>query len=234
MGLLKKIVAIFTAVVVSVGVLSISAFADPFEDAVAISSGEEVTGKVDKNGGVTYELTSKWTGSLIVNWSVGLQWSYLHVYDADGAYLKVNSLNVKAGELREGGEGKDKVRGFWNTISERFSASATYSIGKGTYYITVTNGNGSYGDGDGSLRLSVEFPNKTSTDLTYLGITMKKGDTMKLESVGVSSGNVKWTSSKKAVVSVTSKGVITAKKKGTSVISCTYNDKTVKLKVTVK
>lgn len=233
MNFVKKIAAVVVAAVLSVGFLSMSAFADPFEDAVAISSGEEVKGTVDRGGSLTYEITSKGTGNLVVNWSVGKKWTYLHVFDEEGAYLNVESLDVKAGSLYSGGEGSDKIGGIWNSTSERFSGSATYKVNKGTYYITVSD-DGSGSNGNGTLKLTANFPSKTSSDLTYLGITMKKGDTMQLDSVGVSSSKAKWTSSKKTVASVTAKGVITAKKKGTTVISCTYNGKTVKLKVTVK
>lgn len=232
MNLVKKIAAVVVAAALSVGFLSMSAFADPFEDAVAISSGDEVKGTVNSGSSVTYEITSKGTGNLVVNWSVAKYWSYFHVYDEDGAYLNVESLNVKAGSLYEGGEGKNYIHGKWNSTSERFSASATYKVSKGTYYITVSVN--SFTEGSGTLKLTADFPTKTSTDLSYLGITMKKGDTMQLDSVGASSSSVKWTSSKKTVASVTAKGVVTAKKKGTTVISCTYNVKTVKLKVTVK
>lgn len=233
MNFVKKIAAVVVAAVLSVGFLSMSAFADPFEDAVAISSGEEVKGTVDRGGSLTYEITSKGTGNLVVNWSVGKKWTYLHVFDEEGAYLNVESLDVKAGSLYSGGEGSDKIGGIWNSTSERFSGSATYKVNKGTYYITVSD-DGSGSNGNGTLKLTANFPSKTSSDLTYLGITMKKGETMQLDSVGVSSSKAKWTSSKKTVASVTAKGVVTAKKKGTTVISCTYNGKTVKLKVTVK
>ncbi len=233
MNFVKKIAAVVVAAVLSVGFLSMSAFADPFEDAVAISSGEEVKGTVEWNDSVTYEITSKGTGNLVINWSIAKYRSYFHVYDEDGAYLNVESLNIKAGSLNEGGEGKNYIRGNWNSTSERFSASATYKVTKGTYYITVSCDEFSR-TGNGTLKLTADFPAKTSSDLTYLGITMKKGDTMQLDSVGVSSSKAKWTSSKKTVASVTAKGVVTAKKKGTAVISCTYNGKTVKLKVTVK
>lgn len=236
MNLVKKIAAVVVAAALSVGFLSMSAFADPFEDAVAISSGEEAKGTLERGGSLTYEITSKGTGNLVVNWSVGKRWTYLHVFDEDGAYLNVESLDVKAGSLRSGGEGKNYIESNWNSTSERFSASATYKVTKGTFYITVSDviDGGGYSAGEGAFKITADFPTKTSTDLSYLGITMKKGDTMQLDSVGVSSSKAKWTSSKKTVASVTAKGVVTAKKKGTTVISCTYNGKTVKLKVTVK
>lgn len=231
MNFVKKIAAVVVAAVLSVGFLSMSAFADPFEDAVAISSGDEAKGTVEWNDSVTYEITSKGTGNLVINWSVAKTRTYIHVYDEDGAYLNVESLNVKAGSLEDGGEGENYIKGYWNNTSQRFSASATYKVSKGTYYITVSAV--VYSEGNGTLKLTADFPTKTTSDLSYLGITMKKGDTMQLDS-GVSSSSVKWTSSKKTVASVTAKGVVSAKKKGTTVISCTYNGKTVKLKVTVK
>ena len=47
-------------------------------------------------------------------------------------------------------------------------------------------------------------------------------------------GKITWTSSKKSVATVSSKGVVKAKKKGTAVIAAKYGKKKLTCKVTVK
>ena len=68
--------------------------------------------------------------------------------------------------------------------------------------------------------------------------TLKKGKTCKLKVTlpkGTASNKITFTSSKKKVATVSSKGVVKAKKKGTAVITVkTFNKKTKKVKITVK
>lgn len=80
----------------------------------------------------------------------------------------------------------------------------------------------------------------TGVKLNKTGITLKKGKSYQLKATVTPSGaskSVKWTTNKKAVATVTSKGKVTAKKKGTCYITCTANDgskKYKKCKVVVK
>lgn len=80
----------------------------------------------------------------------------------------------------------------------------------------------------------------TGLKLNRTGVTLKKGKTFQLKATVSPAGaskSVKWTTNKKAVATVTSKGKITAKKKGVCYITCTTNDgskKSKKCKVTVK
>ncbi len=60
-----------------------------------------------------------------------------------------------------------------------------------------------------------------------------KGKTKKL-SLKNAKGKVKWTSSKKSIATVNSKGVVKAKKKGVAVITATYKNKKYKCKVIVE
>ena len=68
--------------------------------------------------------------------------------------------------------------------------------------------------------------NKTKATL-YLGQTLQ----LKLNNA---KGTVKWKSSKKAVATVSSKGKVTAKKKGSATITATNGKKSYKCKITVK
>ncbi|MCB6602785.1 Ig-like domain-containing protein, partial [Erysipelatoclostridium ramosum] len=73
----------------------------------------------------------------------------------------------------------------------------------------------------------VKFPSKTKT--LYKGETYKPAITY-----GPKQGTAKWSSSKKSVAKVNSKGQITAVKKGTAYITVKINGKSAKQKITVK
>lgn len=72
-----------------------------------------------------------------------------------------------------------------------------------------------------------------SVKLNKKKLTLKVGQTYTLKVKGTKK-KVKWSSSKKSVVKVNSKGKITAKKKGTATITAKVGSKKYKCKVTVK
>ena len=72
-----------------------------------------------------------------------------------------------------------------------------------------------------------------SVKLNYSKLTLYKGQKKQLKLKGTKK-KAKWSSSKKSVVSVDKKGKITAKKKGTAVITAKIGKKNYKCKVTVK
>ena len=69
--------------------------------------------------------------------------------------------------------------------------------------------------------------------LSKTKLTLTVGKTAKLK-VKNYKGTVKWSSNKKKVAAVSKKGVVTAKKKGTAVITAKAGKKKLKCKVTVK
>ena len=91
------------------------------------------------------------------------------------------------------------------------------------------------------LLFSVEAQTAEKAGFVYNGKTVKKltiykGEKVKLELSGVS-GKVKWSTSKKSVATIKTKGTavtITGKSKGSATISAKVGKKTYKLKVTVK
>ena len=72
-----------------------------------------------------------------------------------------------------------------------------------------------------------------SVKLNYKKLTLYKGQKKQLKIKGTKK-KVKWSSNKKTVVSVDKKGKITAKKKGTAVITAKVGKKRYKCRVTVK
>lgn len=233
---IRKLLALLLVAVITVTAVSVTSFASPYDEAIAIDSGETVEGTIDPGESIYYEITTKSSGTLTVTWSYGSIWSCLYVYDEDGAYIPVETLEIKAGRLRSGGEGEDSIEGKWSGASEKFSVTSTYKVTKGTYYIQCEDGSSYSKDGDHKSKLTVTYPTEEKeVKISYLGLTMKKGDTLQLSAI-LTGGKEKttWTSSKKKVASITSSGKVTAKKKGSTIITAKCGDSVVKLKITVK
>ena len=99
-----------------------------------------------------------------------------------------------------------------------------YACGYGTAVITVS-------DGTYTRTCTVTVPDYRER-LNYTSVKIKKGKKLTL-SVLNATGKVKWKSSKKRVATVSKKGVVKAKKKGTTTITAKVNGKTYKCKVKV-
>lgn len=209
----RKLLALIMTAVLMLTAVSVTSFADVYDDAVAIDSGETATGKLTSGGSyLSYEFTAKSSGMLTLSLSIALSYSEISIFDEDGTCLNVEEIITKSGSIYNGGEGHDYIGGKWNSSSERFTTTAKYKVSKGTYYIKIYRG--TYKSGSGTVKLTATYPTKSAKDFSYVGITFKKGETMQLQAVDADSSQVTWKSSKKSVASVTSKGKVTAKKKG--------------------
>ncbi len=109
----------------------------------------------------------------------------------------------------------------------------TKKVGKVT--ISAVNKNGGEVT---KYSITIKKAPKKITKVVPAKKTLKKGKTCKLKVTlpkGTASNKITFTSSKKKVATVSSKGVVKAKKKGTAVITVkTFNKKTKKVKITVK
>ena len=95
-----------------------------------------------------------------------------------------------------------------------------------------TNGVCPYAAGSGSSG-SKSTGTKTTVRLNKKTATITEGKTLQLKISGTKQ-KVKWTSSKKSVASVSSKGKVTARKPGKATITATVGGKKYKCKITVR
>ena len=112
------------------------------------------------------------------------------------------------------------------------SKGVVEAVGKGTAKITVKSGKASF-------TVTVKVPITRTKQITGIEkkLTLKKGETFTLKPIRTPSNSdqkIKYKSSRKTVVSVSSSGKLKAKKKGKAVITITSGTKSVKCKVTVK
>ncbi len=233
---IKTILALVLSAVLMLTAFSVTSFADEgdaltFDTAEEIETDETVEGEITDYSTRYYKINCKSEGSLTVKLTCKIRAAYWYLFDEDGAQIALEDINLKTGSASGAQKGDNDIRLVENSVSQKSAAELTYKVKKGTYYVAVQNDN-PYGGKDYSF--SVDLKENNKKEFSYLGITLKKGATMQLEAVNADAKSTKWTSSKKTVATVSSTGKIKAKKKGTTVITCTSGDVVVKLKVTVK
>ena len=134
-------------------------------------------------------------------------------YYKDGTYLESFSINSSDWHQSEGQSDLYYWGDSWKPSADA-SYKAVFSFKSAVYY-------------------DLEVVQKTSEDaqISNTKITLTAGFNHKL-SVSNTSDSVKWSTSNKAVATVSSTGVVSAKKNGTATITATLSDKT-ELKCTV-
>lgn len=114
---------------------------------------------------------------------------------------------------------------------------ANYEVEKGTYFIRIQHDSWGYGSkGDRKVNLTATFPSATASKakISYLTLKVSKGDIAELGAVISGSGSVEWTSSKSSVATVNSNGKVTAKSKGSAIITAKCGSSKQKIKIIVK
>lgn len=215
----KKIMAVVMTAAIAVSALTFSSAAAT----KTIKSGKAVNFDLKEKNSAYYTFTSAAKGTLSVSFSNNdITYSTLSVYDDGGEDLKIKTIEVGNGEIRDGGKGKTFVKGYYNSSTDRFSVKCTYAVKKGTYTIKVSN---SYYY-SGTATLKATFPTKAAKPVLKpqkIQLTMAKGDVLQLgATVTAEGGRFEYTSSKTSVATVSSDGKVTAKGEGTTTITIKY------------
>ena len=145
----------------------------------------------------------------------------LSVCNANGRTVKASSISLSEGTGKY--DNYDNIKFTRDASTKRVKGKVTFELEKGTYYILYTNMSSTGGE----LHF-VSTYKKAVMDNT-ITVSLKKGSTMQLSA----GKGVAWTSSKKNIATVSSSGLVTAKKKGTTVITATDGTKTLKLNIKV-
>lgn len=244
MKILKKLLSVLTAGVMAFTMLCLPASAaNDFESAKLVDSGKKVsyTCKFEKSKHGFYnvlcpkiykvELSEK--GTLKLDFISSVSKLRIDVISSDGAEIyEFDEKNVTSGSVIH--YGNTGTTAHWNKNLRKAKFTLKYNLDKGTYYVKTWATVGA--DIEGKNSISFSYPqdkNEEDGKISYLSLEMEKGDTLKLGAVIEGEGTVKWSSSKSSVVSVTSDGKITAKKKGTATIIAKLGSSTVKLKIKV-
>lgn len=234
MKIMKKIAAALVAAVMAVTAFAVTASADSIYDtAKEITSGKEnkVTG-VGSGSCVDYKVKVTKSGTLNLNITAGFKWGYLWVYDSEGNALSYESYEMISGEMNSTND--QRLYMTWNKATEKIKIKASYSVSKGTYYIRFQNAYSSYGDQKVSLTATFPSGAVSKAKISYLTLKVSKGAVAELGTVMSGSGKVEWTSSKASVASVNSNGRVTAKAKGSAIITAKCGTSKQKIKIIVK
>lgn len=152
------------------------------------------------------------------------------------------SITLKKGEketvkLRYDGDTISNSKATWKTSKSSVatvSSSGTITAkGKGTATITAT-----YKGEKVEIEVKVGTKSSGKLEADDTSLSMKKGDSEKItltyDGDDISSTKAKWKSDKTSVASVSSSGVVKAKKKGKATITAEYKGYEVEIEVTVK
>lgn len=230
---MKRILTFFMTCILLVSCCSISVGAAAiFETAKTLKSGKTVKTQIDSGANDDYVIKCTKSGMLTIEYTVGMSIAGIYVFDSDGARVDFEKVTVKTGSYSDR---SDHFRAYYDKESGVAVGTATYKVKKGTYYIRcswIQDAGWAY-NGNGFVSLKADYPSTSESKISYLQISIPKGTSLKLSAIVSGSGTVKWSSSKSSVASVSSKGTVKAKKKGTAIITAKLGNSSVKIRIKV-
>lgn len=247
MKILKKMLCGVMAAVMMVTALCIPASAaDDYEKAKLVDSGKKVSFTTKYN---EYTNDGKGWGTGIPNiYKVQLSKAgtlkltvvsqtgsiFVQVLDKDATeYIDYDKMESITGIAQHHHDGYA-----WVHCDSNLKKSKTvleYKLKKGTYFVSVLGSSNCEINGKTSISFSYPQAEKKSdaAEITSFEISLKKGDSLQLGAILSGDGDVKWSTSKKSVATVSSKGKITAKAKGSAVITAKVGNSSRKITVKV-
>lgn len=234
-----KFLSVLLAAVMAVSSLCVAASAATATDSelaklekgTKVKSGATFTRKSSSSKSKTYKIEVSKKGYLTIDFESTAPTVFLRVSDAEGRRVSGTptifggraDLAAKSTEITITKDGRKDLT----------SGKVSYIVDKGTHYIEVY-GNSKKTKESGQTVMKFTYPatssntSKTSGDatidsatgkITALTITLKKGSSLQLGTTTSGKGSVSWSTSKRSVASVSSKGKVTAKAKGSAVIT---------------
>ena len=235
MKIFRKIAAALSAAVIAVSAcasMAVTAGADSIYDtAKAISSGKSVSTILPAyNDTADYKITVSGSGTLKFSIESQMKELYMYVYDSDGNKISTIANTDTSGYSADIGVKSHYM--VWNNTVEKYKGTVSYSVKSGTYYIRFNRTSSS---GNGKLTFTATYPTGSSSKakINYITLNLSKGDSLSLGADITGSGNVTWKSSKSSVASVSSAGKVTAKSKGSAIITAKVGKTTKKIKIVV-
>lgn len=245
MKIFRKLAAVFSAAVIAVSAcasVAITAGADSIENtATTITSGKSISTKIpydcDKSD---YKIAVSASGTLKLSVKSYVSEITIIVFNSNGVEIKPQLHETTSGSTYWDFMG---THCSWNDTIEKFQGTVNYSVTKGTYYIRFENYKEAASMGDynaynneGEVKFTATYPTDfgSKAKISYITIKLQKGDTLSLgAALSGGSGSVTWKSSKPSAVTVSSTGKITAKAKGSAIITAKCGSSSKKVKIIV-
>lgn len=234
-----KFLSVLLAAVMAVSSLCVAASAAMASDSelaklekgTKVKSGATFTRKSSSSKSKTYKIAVNKSGYLTIDFESTAPTVFVRVTDADGKRMSGTptiyggraSLASKSTEITISKDARQDVT----------KGTISYKVDKGTHYIEVY-GNNKKAKESGQTVMKFTYPatssntSKSSSDatidtaigkMTALTVTLKKGSTLQLGATVSGKGTVAWSTSKRSVATVSDKGKVTAKAKGSAVIT---------------
>ena len=235
----KRFLSVILSIVMAVSVMTVFAVNASAEESIektakSISSGKWVTKMMTVNNDpIDYKIKVSEDGILKINYSFERSRTTLYVYDSNGNTVKNSNVTTTAGKKYETSDHL-RLELEWANTLKKATGTVKYNVSKGTYYIRLKK----YYTDDGKVSIKATFPSASSSSdikITSFTLEMKKGDTLQLGTLlsADTDDNVTWKSSKTSIAKVSATGKITAKAKGSAVITASIGSSTMKIQVNV-
>lgn len=222
----KKIAAAVLAAVTLVLAMAVPVSADSiFDTAKNIDSGKKVTKTLERGKSMDYKITPTEKGTATVKLTAKTNCCEFYVYDEDGKDVSF-TCDATLGSMN-----KYNKFLYWDKTAEVFKGTLSFDVkANKTYYIKIKQY--AYAvSGDWEFVASFKYPTGETAPSALMSLTLKKGDTVQL---GANGDGAKWSTSKKSVAAVSSKGLVTAVKKGKAVITLKCGSKSQKIEIVVE
>lgn len=244
MKVFKKIAAILSAAVIAVTAaasMAVTVGADSIANtATAITSGKAVlTTLINTGSTADYKITVKSAGTLKLSIESQMSCTHIYVYDSDGNLQQTIDNTTTSGRCNSAGKSYHDV--YWNSTIEKYKGTVSYSVKAGTYYIRFERYTSAV-NGNGKLTFTATYPSGTSSSgssstsnakVYYIVLYLEKGDRLSLGATITKGAKVTWKSSNTSVASVSSSGKLTAKGKGSAIITAKCGSSSKNIKVIV-
>ena len=238
MKFFKKAAALITAAALAISAFAVSAFAandkPVFSQFTKVTSGKTVSENVKADSIASYWIQASAKGDLKISFTMASNYVAIILLDKDGNTVKPHDASASKGIGASVDTDDGYAYAIVNEEAKKCTGTATYTVAKGNYLIMFSNinDNSKYGQA-GKLTFKPTLGSAKS-ELSRFSITLSKGSTVQLGTLvtAATTDTVKWSTSKKAVATVTTKGKVKAVAAGTAVITATLGSS--KLQITIK
>ena len=197
-----------------------------FDTAKNIDSGKKVSKTIDTGDSIDRKITPTENGTATVKVTAKTFMFYFYVYDEDG-----NDVSYEYDTTMGSKDLTSKKGFFWDSKAETFKGTFSFDVkANKTYYIKVERYNWS-SQGSGKFEVSFKYPSEKVEQTALMTLNLKKGDTVQL---GTNGDKASWTTSKKSVATVSDSGLVTAVKKGKTVITLKCGSKKQEIEIVVE
>ena len=193
-----------------------------FDTAKNIDSGKKVSKTLNDDQSMSYKITPTEKGTATVKVTAKTNYFKFYVYDKDGSDVGYDE-DIKQGWTTAGSH-------YWDSKTECYIGTFSFDVkANRTYYVQIKRG--SFQRGSGKFEASFKYPSEEVEQTALMTLNLKKGDTVQL---GANGDNASWKSSQKSVATVSGSGLVTAVKKGKTVITLKCGSKKQEIEIVVE